>query len=190
MGSAGGKAGELGAAAPGAENAGFDVCAADPPEEQIALPWVDSGGQALAAAQANRKAGRPTGAQSAAKIRAALMADGYIPQLELRKWLQHGPIALARMLGLPTAEAFSLWAKYTESLGKYTLAPLAPVDGEGRAAPTIAVLVGGSSGVVDAQGVTRAPWEYLDLPAQEIQGVSATDAGESQASQSKEGENE
>lgn len=188
MGSAGGKAGDLGAGAPAAENAGFDVCAGDPPEEQIALPWSDLTGQALAAAQANRKAGRPTGAQSGAKIRAALLAGGFVPQLELRKWLQHGPIALARMLGMSNAEAFALWAKHMEGLGKYTLAPLAPVDGDGRAAPTIAVLVGGQSGVVDAQGVTRAPWEYIDLPAEEIQQVSAGGAGESQDELSKEGE--
>lgn len=188
------KPGEGEAGATMVANAGVSARAAASGEidaEQIALPWEDLTGRALAAAQQNRKAGRPLASQSAAKIRAALLAGGYVPQLELRKWLQHGPVALARMLGCDSAKAFELWANYTDKLGRYTLAPLAPVDGEGRVAPTIAVIVGGGSGVVDQEtGEARPPWEYTDLPPEQFQEVSAPADGESQDARSKDEKNE
>ncbi|MDE2579952.1 MAG: hypothetical protein KGL46_14205 [Hyphomicrobiales bacterium] len=175
-----------------AEIGGDDACAAaSAAGEQIALPIADDPtGRAMSAAIANRRAGRPMGAtdKRTASMREWLLRRGVIPQDELLKWVQHGPEALAAMLGCTKLEAYREWRATMEALGRYVMAPLAPVDGEGKAMPNIAVFVGGQTGIRDAAGVEHAPWEYLDLQTVENQQLSAASGDESQNDESQKDE--
>lgn len=174
------------------EIAGENACAAAAARgEQVELFASPTSGLGAEEAEAYRegirRVGRPKGASSkqVRELRDWLLKGGVLPQQELMRWAIAGPKALMREFGMTGKEAFSEWRALNEGLGRYFLPPMAPTDGEGNPLPQIAVLIGGSSGVQAANGQTLAPWQYLELQAQQDQALSEGDAVESQNGESQ-----
>lgn len=154
------------------KGASTDIAAASAAEQAdlFALPVPDPTGEIEALRQSGSKGGRPKGAQNLAtrELRAWLLSRGVLPQQAMMQWLTMGPEGMAKALGCSKLEAFDRWARLAEGLGKYFLAPMTPVDGEGKPAPSFQVFIGGSPGIVQADGTIKPPWEYLNEQNQEV----------------------
>lgn len=145
----------------------------------FALPCDDPRGEIEAARKSGLKGGRPKGAQNIAtrELREWLLSRGVLPQEQLMKWFLLGPEGMQKALNIShLADAFDRWAKLGDHLGRYFMAPMVPVDDDGKPAPSFTVVINGSTGVVDASGATRPPWEYL---TEQNQQVAAREDGES-----------
>ena len=143
--------------------------------ELFDLPCSDPTGEIKAARDNGSKGGRPKGAQNLAtrELREYLLKRGILPQQALMQWFLLGPEGLAKALTCSKAEAFDRWARLAEGLGKYFMAPMTPVDAEGKPAPSFAVFIGGRTGVVGPAGETLPPWAYLDQQNQELTTIDA-----------------
>lgn len=146
----------------------------------FALPCDDPTGE-IEVARKKGLGGRPKGAQNLAtrELRAWLLSRGVLPQQAMMEWFMLGPPGLAIALKCTPYEAFTAWKDLADKLGRYFMAPMVAVDDKGKPAPSFTVVINGSTGVVDAEGVTRPPWEYL-----QNQQVAALDGD---ASKSEEG---
>jgi len=156
--------------------------------EQIALfdlPCDDPTG-AVQAARDKGRGGRPKGAQnlSTRQLREYLLArmEGRTPQERLAQWAVLGPIGLKKALGIEDGgEAFSLYLKLETELGRYFMAPMTPVDGEGNPTPVFNVVIGGNAGVMAASGEVEPPWTYLKQNQALIEGDDALSKAEGES---------
>ena len=150
-------------------------------EAQLALfelPCADPAGE-LAAIVAKGRGGRPKGAQNLAtrEVREYLVKRlGGTPQEHLARWFALGPEGLAKALACSKADAFDRWAALGDKLGRYFMAPMAPVDQDGKPAPTFVVAIGGQTGIMTSSGEVKPPWAYLE----ENQSLSGGDHSQSQ----------
>ena len=130
------------------------------------LPCADPSGEIAQAQARGVKGGRPKGAQnlSTRQLREFLLAKmgGRTPQEQVAQWASLGPEGLARAMFMERAEAFALWLRMQEWLGRYFMAPMVPVDADGKPAPSIVVSIGGQSGIVTASGEVNPPWAYIE----------------------------
>lgn len=157
---------------------------ARPEAEQPALfdlPTLDPSGEIEQARARSLRGGRPKGAQNLAtrELREWLLARGILPQQMMMEWLTLGPEGLAKALGCSKVEAFDRIMALADKLGRYFMAPMVPVDDQGKPMPSFNVIIGGSAGVVDGDGSVRPPWKYL---AEQDQGLidAAADAPKSE----------
>ena len=138
------------------------------------LPCADKSGRIAEAQARAAKGGRPKGAQNLAtrELRDWLLGrmGGQTPQEQVARWLSLGPEGLAEALGCSKAEAFDRWTRGMEWLGRFFMAPMVPVDADGKPAPAIVVNVGGSTGVRTASGEVLAPWLYVEQDQEVIDG--------------------
>jgi hypothetical protein len=168
------------------KGAAASIASAEP--EQPALfevPCADPRGEIAAAQARSAKGGRPKGAQNLAtrELREFLLArmGGKTPQEQLAQWASLGPEGLAQALHCTTLEAFDRWRAILEYLGKFYMAPMVPVDADGKPAPAILVSIGGATGLQLANGDVVEPWRYVEQNQALIE-------GELEPSQKQEGE--
>ena len=130
------------------------------------LPCADPSGEIAQAQARSAKGGRPKGAQNLAtrELREYLLGKmaGKTPQEQLAQWASLGPEGLARALHCTTLEAFDRWRGLMEYLGRFYMAPMVPVDQDGKTAPAIVVSIGGQTGIQMASGEVVAPWLYVE----------------------------
>lgn len=160
------------------KGAAADIAAAAGPAEQaelFGLPVSDPEGKVEAARSVGLKGGRPPGAQNLAtrQLREYLLKRGVLPQQAMMEWMLLGVEGIKEALGCDKIEAFDRWLSLADKLGRYFMAPMVPVDGEGKPAPSFTVVIGGRTGVAAPDGAQLPPWEYL-----QIQELSSTDDGE------------
>lgn len=148
------------------------AAAAETPD-LFGLPVDDPSGEIEKARATGLKGGRPKGAQNVAtrELREYLLARGMLPQQAIMQWFMLGPVGLANALKCDLADAFDRWERMGDRLGRYFMAPMTPVDGEGKPAPSFAVFIDGRSGVVAGDGSTLPPWEYLRQQNQELSDI-------------------
>lgn len=107
-------------------------------------------------ATAERRAGRPKGAQSKAtrEFRDWMGAMGLDPARTLARWLMLSPEELAARLEIKPVEAFDRQASIATQLLPYLHSKLAHTDQQGNAVPLFNMVIGGGS----SGNVARAPW--------------------------------
>lgn len=141
------------------------------------LPCADPTGEIEQAQARGARGGRPKGAQNLAtrELREFLLSKmgGKTPQEQIAAWASLGPEGLARALHCTTLEAFDRWRAMNEYLGRFFMAPMVPVDADGKPAPAIVVAIGGVTGIQLASGEVRPPWEYLQENQRLIEGDAA-----------------
>lgn len=186
MGRVKGIARELAAAA-GDEIAKEAANAAGAQVELFGLPCADKTGRIADAVARQRKAGRPPGSSDATTkaLRDYLLRRGVLPQQSLMQWFMLGPEGLAVALGCNKLDAFREWRALGDALGRYFMAPMQPVDGEGNALPVFNVLIGGQAGLVGANGAVLPPWSYMDGRPEQNQQVIQGDDEQSQKDESQ-----
>lgn len=149
------------------------------------LPCADPSGEIAQAQARGAKGGRPKGAQNLAtrELREYLLGKmgGKTPQEQLAQWASLGPEGLARALHCNLIDAFDRWRGVMEYLGRFYMAPMVPVDQDGKATPAIVVSIGGQTGIQTATGEVVAPWLYIEQNQELIDAENA---------QSKESEGE
>lgn len=156
--------------------------------EQIALfdlPCDDPNGKIAQEQARAAKGGRPKGAQNLAtrELREYLLArmGGKSPQEQLAHWASLGPLGLAEALKCDRIDAFDRWRGVMEYLGRFFMAPMVPVDDQGKPQPAIVVSIGGVTGIQTSSGEVLPPWSYVEQNQELIEG---------EADRSKESEGE
>ena len=130
------------------------------------LPCLDPSGEIAQMQARGIKGGRPKGAQnlSTRQLREFLLVKmgGKTPQEQVAQWASLGPEGLAKAMVMQRGDAFALWLRMQEWLGRYFMAPMVPVDADGKPAPSIMVSIGGQTGIVTASGEVKPPWAYIE----------------------------
>jgi hypothetical protein len=70
-----------------------------------------------------------------------------------------GPHGISEALRCDRAEAFDRWFRIAAELGKYFMAPMVPVDQDGKPAPAFLVQIGAANGALEAGNSALPPWE-------------------------------
>lgn len=164
--------------------------------ELFALP-VQASPQLEAIASANRKAGRPPGAENkgSRELRQWLLGRGVLPQAAVMQWIAGGPEVLwsfvteGKAMGdfegraALRAKVLDSWLRTAMELGGYFLPKMQPVDDAGRVVPAMFMFAPGG-GLMSAEGGQAPPWDYLK-PIEQNQALSEAGDGESQKDESQ-----